>query len=63
MYGADPEAAAVTRTVLVYVFDAVLRLGHPFMPFVTEQLWQALAHRGEAAGFRAKEAGTRCACQ
>jgi len=49
MYGVDAEAAAVTRAVLVYVFDAVLRLGHPFMPFVTEQLWQALPHRGEAA--------------
>ena len=47
MYGADVEAAAVTRAVLVYVFDAVLRLGHPFMPFVTEQLWQALPHQGE----------------
>jgi len=26
--------------VLVYAFDTVLRLLHPFMPFVTEQLWQ-----------------------
>lgn len=29
-----------TQAVLVYVFDAVLRLLHPFMPFVTEELWQ-----------------------
>ena len=47
MYGVDAEAAAVTRAVLVYVFDRVLRLGHPFMPFVTEQLWQAMPHRGD----------------
>ncbi len=46
MYGDDAEAASLTRAVLVYVFDRVLRLGHPFMPFVTEQLWQALPHRG-----------------
>lgn len=44
MYGDDPEAAAVARSVLVYAFDRVLRLGHPFMPFVPEQLWQALPH-------------------
>ena len=47
MYGDNSGAAAVARAVLVYVFDRVLRLGHPFMPFVTEQLWQALPHRGD----------------
>ena len=46
MYGDHPRAAAVARGVLVYVFDRVLRLGHPFMPFITEQLWQAMPHRG-----------------
>lgn len=37
---ADQEAAIASRQVLVYVFDKVLKLLHPFMPFVTEELWQ-----------------------
>jgi hypothetical protein len=45
-YGEDPVAAAGARAVLVYVLDRVLRLLHPFMPFVTEELWQALPHKG-----------------
>ncbi|WIA19379.1 hypothetical protein OEZ85_004004 [Tetradesmus obliquus] len=43
---ADPHAAGVTRGVLVYAFNVLLRLVHPFMPFITEELWQALPHRG-----------------
>eukprot|EP00878_Enallax_costatus_P021804 GHUV01023109.1.p1 GENE.GHUV01023109.1~~GHUV01023109.1.p1 ORF type:complete len:685 (+),score=250.27 GHUV01023109.1:364-2418(+) len=42
----DPSGAAVTRAVLVYVFDRLLRLVHPFMPYITEELWQALPHQG-----------------
>ena len=38
--GTDPAAATQARRVLVYVFDTCLRLLHPFMPFVTEALWQ-----------------------
>lgn len=37
---------AAARRVLVYVFDTCLRLLHPFMPFVTEILWQQLPHLG-----------------
>lgn len=48
LYGDDEAAAAQTRQVLVYGFDTVLRLAHPFMPFITEELWQALPHTGEA---------------
>ena len=32
----------------MYVLDQVLRLLHPFMPFITEQIWQSIPHEGEA---------------
>jgi valyl-tRNA synthetase len=43
----SPEAAA-TRAMLVDTFDTLLRLLHPFMPFITEELWQALPHTGDS---------------
>ncbi|EIE27636.1 valyl-tRNA synthetase [Coccomyxa subellipsoidea C-169] len=42
LYGADADAAASTRAVLVYTFRTLLALAHPIMPFVTERLWQTL---------------------
>ncbi|KAL4517680.1 hypothetical protein Ndes2526A_g02065 [Nannochloris sp. 'desiccata'] len=48
LYGADPEAAESTRKVLVYVYDTILRVSHPFMPFITEELWQAMPRSGPA---------------
>ena len=40
--------AAKTRAVLVYVLSNTLKLLHPFMPFITEEIWQALPHEGES---------------
>jgi len=48
LYGDDEAAKAVARRVLVYTLERTLRLLHPFMPFVTEEIWQHLPHSGEA---------------
>ncbi|KAL4451165.1 hypothetical protein ABPG77_009237 [Micractinium sp. CCAP 211/92] len=48
LYGGDETAAAQTRAVLVYVYDKILKLAHPFMPFITEEMWQATPHEGAA---------------
>jgi len=44
----DSQQAACTRTTLVESFETVLRLLHPLMPFITEEIWQALPHAGES---------------
>ena len=48
LYGDDIREQNAARQVLVYVLERSLRLLHPFMPFVTETLWQALPHEGAA---------------
>jgi valyl-tRNA synthetase len=48
LYGGNPAAKTQTNSVLCYTIDACLRLLHPYMPFITEELWQALPHEGEA---------------
>ena len=47
MNGEDETQKQVTRSVLTYVLDNTMRMLHPFMPFVTEQIWQNLPHHGE----------------
>ena len=42
------EKAADARRVLVFVMTRTLSLLHPFMPFITEEIWQSLPHEGEA---------------
>lgn len=48
LYGEDEEAKRVTCSVLTYVLDQSLRLLHPFMPFVTEEIWQHLPTEGRS---------------
>lgn len=48
LYGEDEAAKAMTRSVLAYVLDNTMRLLHPFMPFITEEIWQNLPHEGES---------------
>lgn len=42
------EPAQCAKHVLIYVMSNVLKLLHPFMPFVTEEIWQSLPHEGES---------------
>jgi valyl-tRNA synthetase len=48
LYGTDIRQQNTARQVLVYILERSLRLLHPYMPFVTETLWQALPHEGPA---------------
>ena len=46
LYGEDEKSKLAAQKVLVYVLDQFLRLLHPFMPFITEEIWQAIPHEG-----------------
>ena len=46
--GEDEAAAENARRVLLWVMQGILKLLHPFMPFITEEIWQALPHEGGA---------------
>ncbi len=46
--GEDSPSKEAARQTLVYVLERSLRLLHPFMPFVTEELWQHLPHTGDS---------------
>ena len=47
LYGEDEKSKLAAQKVLVYVLDQFLRLLHPFMPFITEEIWQAPPHEGD----------------
>jgi valyl-tRNA synthetase len=42
------DVADLSCDTLIFVFDQALRLLHPFMPFITEELWQRLPHEGRS---------------
>jgi len=46
--GEDEAAKKTTRSILAYVLDQTMRLLHPLMPFITEEIWQHLPHEGES---------------
>ena len=46
--GEDEESKIGAQKVLLYVLTEILKLVHPFMPFISEEIWQALPHEGEA---------------
>ncbi|MCL5677098.1 MAG: valine--tRNA ligase [Firmicutes bacterium] len=49
LYGdQDPQGRRAAQVTLRYVLDQTLRLLHPFMPFITEAIWQVLPHQGES---------------
>jgi len=45
--GEDEESKIAAQKVLLYVLEEMLKLLHPFMPFITEEIWQALPHEGD----------------
>ncbi|GGJ25980.1 valine--tRNA ligase [Paenibacillus hunanensis] len=46
LYGEDAAAKKTTQSVLAYVLDRTMRMIHPFMPFISEEIWQHLPHEG-----------------
>ncbi|MDR0890118.1 MAG: valine--tRNA ligase [Oscillospiraceae bacterium] len=48
LYGENEQEKTTAQKVLLYVLEQILRLMHPFMPFITEEIWQAIPHEGEA---------------
>ena len=47
LQGDDEDSKVRAQQVLCYVLTETLKLLHPFMPFITEEIWQALPHQGD----------------
>jgi valyl-tRNA synthetase len=45
--GEDEAGKIAAQQVLLYVLTEILKLLHPFMPFISEEIWQAIPHEGE----------------
>ncbi len=48
LYDAECPSNRAAQQVLSYVLSNTLKLLHPFMPFITEEIWQQLPHEGES---------------
>jgi valyl-tRNA synthetase len=48
LYGEDPGARRTALSVAHHCLDGTVRLLHPFMPFITEEIWQRFPHRGKS---------------
>ena len=48
LFDKESESAKVAQYVLTYVLSNTMKLLHPFMPFITEEIWQHLPHEGES---------------
>lgn len=48
LYGDDAVSKQTTRSILVHTLDQILRLLHPIMPFVTEEIWEHIPHQGNS---------------
>ena len=48
LYDKESRGAAIARRTLVYVLTETLKLLHPFMPFITEEIYSALPHSEES---------------
>jgi len=55
LYGEDAEAKRRTLNVLVGVFERTMRMLHPFMPFITEEIWQSLPLTGRTGSIMVAE--------
>ena len=58
----NPDARPVAQAVLVEVLDTLVRLLHPIVPFVTEQIWQSLAVVAQKRGLFATRSGAESIC-
>lgn len=48
LYGTDQEQRKINLSVLVYVLEQILKLLHPFVPFITERIYQSLPNHGQS---------------